>query len=453
MFRFAIQNVLSRPMRTALAVLGMTVAIMGMVSLFSIAEGLTQVIGNTLSRAPGLVAMQRGAPIPLFSTLPKSWLLELESLPGISAVSPECWARANVIEGKVVVSPPRLLCGSDIRRRNQLQTGIYREDIVAGRYLGDADVGTLNCVVSRQIAEEHGKHVGDVLEVNGYELTLVGIYYTGSLLLDVAIILDDSRFREMARFDAETVSSFYIEQDGTASDEELLSRIQDHFRGRGPRSWQAGALLTGGTGNPLSDIARVLDRAIKELGRPAEGPEQAGRGSRESPPDSKPTAKAGSGKSESSVEDDPMEVRLAADWAGRIDKFAEDLDLALWLLTSLGVFIALVSVINTMLMSVTERIGEFGILRANGWSKLDLMQLIAWESFLLGISGGALGCLLGWSLTIVVNAAYPHRFNLFASPSLLLFALGFSAVLGVVSGLYPALWAARLNPMEAIRRN
>lgn len=474
MFSFALRNVMSRPVRTALAILGMTVAIMGMVSLFSIAEGLNQVIGNTLNRVPGLVAMQRGAPIPLFSTLPKTWLNELEAIPGVRAVSPECWARANVIEGQVVVSPPRLLCGIDIVRRNRLETGVYRDDIVLGRFLNEEDLGTNHCVVSTQIASEHDKQVGETIEVNGYDLTIVGLYYTGSLLLDVAIIMDDSRFREMARFDANTVSSFYIEQDGTASDQELLDRIQEHFRGRGPKAWQGSALLSGsGSGNPLQDLLRGADQYFRQLTRGTESPttdsaeslsspatrpneKLAPAETQQAPPrEAEPRRSSSRSKkgSESSVDDDPMEVRLATEWAGRIDKFAEDLNLALWLLTSLGVFIALISIINTMLMSVTERISEFGILRANGWSRLALMQLIGWESFLLGVTGGFLGCLSGWSLTIIVNAAFPQRFNLFASPSLLLFALGFSAALGLLSGLYPAFWAARLNPMEAIRRN
>lgn len=453
MFRFALQNILSRPVRTSLAVLGMTVAILGMVSLFSIAEGLDQVVGNTLNRVPGLVAMQRGAPIPLFSTLPEAWLEELEEIPGVRAVSPESWARANVIEGEVVVSPPRLLCGTDILRRNQLETGIYREDIVAGRYLDAEDIGTRNCVVSRQIAEEHGKQIGDTLEVNGYDLKIVGLYYTGSLLLDVAIIIDDGPFREMARFDASTVSSFYIERDDTVTDEEILKRIKDRFRGRGPKAWQGTSMLAGSGGNPLSMLAESFDRALKSLAKPQNDSNLAREQSAEGEANSTDSDSTAATHSETTVADDPMEVRLATDWAGRVDKFAEDLDLALWLLTSLGIFIAVVSIVNTMLMSVSERVSEFGVLRANGWSRSHLMQLVAWESFLLGITGGIFGCLLGWGLTLAVNSAFPQRFSLYASPSLLAFALFFSAILGAGSGLYPAWWAARLKPMDAIRRN
>ncbi len=454
MFSFALKNILSRPTRSALAVVGMTVAILGMVGLFSIAEGLDQVVGSTLNRVPGFVAMQRGAPIPLFSTLPRAWTEELEAIPGVRAVSPECWIRANVIDGKMIISPPRLLCGSDIIRRNRLNIGIYREDIVEGRYLEEQDVGTLNCVISKPIAKEHNKKVGDPIEVNGQQLNIVGIYFTGSILLDVAIIMDANRFRELARFDEQTVSSFYIEQDGSVPDDVLLQRIKDHFRGRGPGNFRGSMLFSGSDSkeNPLTSFIKQIDQALKQkpgksnsksLGHSKQKKESAKRSSRT----------PGTSKKEGTVADDPMEVRLAADWSGRINKFAEDLDLALGILTSLGLFIAVVSIINTMLMSVTERVGEFGILRANGWSKWDLIRLITFESLLLGIAGGLIGTVLGWTMTLIVNASFPTKFELYASPNLLVFAFCFSAILGVVSGLYPAIWAAQLKPMEAIRRN
>ncbi len=454
MFSFALKNILSRPMRSALAVTGMTVAILGMVGLFSIAEGLDQAVGNTLNRVPGFVAMQRGAPIPLFSTLPREWTEELEKIPGVRAVSPECWVRANVIDGKMIISPPRLLCGSDIVRRNRLNIGVYRDDIIEGRYLQKEDVGTLNCVISKPIAQEHNKKVGDLIEVNGQQLKIVGIYFTGSILLDVAIIMDANRFRELARFDDQSVSSFYIEQDGSVPDEILLQRIKDHFRGRGPGNVRGSILFTnsGSRENPVTSFIRQVDRALKQNSeKSTEKNRKTSRITNNNNPGEQ--AKNQTEKKEGTVTDDPMEVRLAADWSGRINKFAEDLDLALGILTSLGLFIAVVSIVNTMLMSVTERVAEFGILRANGWSKFDLVRLITYESLLLGIAGGLIGIVAGWTLTVLVNASFPAKFELYASPGLLIFSFCFSAVLGVLSGLYPAIWAAQLKPMEAIRRN
>jgi putative ABC transport system permease protein len=95
---------------------------------------------------------------------------------------------------------------------------------------------------------------------------------------------------------------------------------------------------------------------------------------------------------------------------------------------------------------------EFGVLRANGWSRRQVMHLVLAESALLGLAGGASGCLFGWTATHVVNWWFRHRIYLYASPSLLVVCLAFSIVLGMAGGLYPAWWSVQRSPMDAIRR-
>jgi putative ABC transport system permease protein len=121
-------------------------------------------------------------------------------------------------------------------------------------------------------------------------------------------------------------------------------------------------------------------------------------------------------------------------------------------MTAVGVVIAVISIINTMLMSVSERTIEFGILRANGWSRRDLLKLITAESSLIGIAGGILGAFFGWVATLVLNQIWPDRLHLYATPGLLAFSVAFATVLGLIGGLYPAWLAGRMVPMDAIRR-
>ena len=121
-------------------------------------------------------------------------------------------------------------------------------------------------------------------------------------------------------------------------------------------------------------------------------------------------------------------------------------------MTGIGVSIAFVGIVNTMLMSVTERFIEFGILKANGWSNGEVMRLISFESALLGVVGGLVGCLLGWIATHAINGHWPTRIHLYAGPRLLIASVCFSTVLGILGGLYPAIRAARMMPMDAIRR-
>jgi putative ABC transport system permease protein len=439
MLKFAIRNLMTRPLRSLLSLIGLTVAIMGMIGLFSVAGGLNAMVSDTFGRIKGLVAMQPGAPIPLFSRLPAAWGAEIARVPGVRYVSPEIWTRANVINGKTIISPPRFLFGADIATRLKLSQGVYRNDIIDGRFLSDSDRGKMNAVISRPIAEEFHKKVGDTLTVNGYEMKIVGVYYCNSLLLDVAIILDINEVRRMTRFGNDSISAYYIEQTGDVSDPVLTRRIQDVFKGRQIQPWQPSTSRESlGTGSVFLDL---LARLLSELPFPTASPGSATASV--TPKGTHAVAKPAAL---------PIEVRSASDWAERFQDFSADLNLFLTIMSGIGVTIAVLSIVNTMLMSVTERIIEFGILKANGWTRYDVMRLITSESAVLGLCGGISGCIVGWFGTGVINSIWPDRIHLVAGPGLLLFGAAFSTALGILGGLYPAIWAMRMMPMDAIRR-
>jgi len=386
-------------------------------------------------------------------------------------VNAEIWQRVNLIEGKMIVSPPRFLFGTDIASRLRLRHGVYREDLVAGRFLRPEDRGNFHAVISRQIAEEFGKGVGDTLRVNGQDLEVVGIYHCGTLLLDVAIILDIDQVRSMTRFGNDAVSGFYIEQTGEVVDDELVRRIQVAFRGRELDPWKpssAGAhngFLEGLAREFVSSFRRASGSSGETLSQsnskiptegspsdPHEGIEARQLSSGASGTSRSANERKDTSKSSPSLDRLPIEVRSAADWAERFEDFSADLDIFLLIMSGIGVTIAVMSIINTMLMSVSERIIEFGILKANGWSRFDVLRLITSESALLGFGGGVLGSCIGWGATQVLNSIWPTRIHLVASPGLLLFATAFSTILGVSGGLYPAIWAMRMSPMDAIRK-
>lgn len=464
MFKFALGNLASRPVRSTLSILGLTVAIAGMVGLFSIAGGIDQLVSSTFEMIPGLLVQQRGAPVPLFSTLPAAWQQELEQMDGVAVVNPEILVRANVIDGKTIISPPRFLLGLDIPSRLRLQQGVYADCLDSGRFLEPDDAGTMNCVVARQIAEEFGKQLGDTLKVNGYDVTIVGTYYCGSMLLDVSILMDIGSVRRISRFDPESVSVYYLETNGVRDDEELSRAIEQQFADRGLSSWAPSAALgplldaaAAPASNPLTDFFKNYDRELKgTAAAPQDAVDVTDGGSAGETTQEAPTAAVADGlrglDARPSEAESPIEVRSADDWADRFEEFSADLNLFLTLMTTIGVVIAVLSIVNTMLMSVTERRTEFGVLRANGWSRGHILRLVTCESALLGLVGGLLGALLGWAATLVINRLFPDRVSLHAGPGLLLFSIAFSIALGMLGGLYPAWTAARLSPMEAIRR-
>lgn len=111
------------------------------------------------------------------------------------------------------------------------------------------------------------------------------------------------------------------------------------------------------------------------------------------------------------------------------------------------------SVINTMTMSVAERTREIGIRKAIGATDGKIMRQFVAESAVIGLIGGLLGLGLGYALASAFNAAgNASGTSLFlVTGRLAVGSVVFAFVLGILSGLYPAWHAARMNPVQALR--
>jgi putative ABC transport system permease protein len=128
---------------------------------------------------------------------------------------------------------------------------------------------------------------------------------------------------------------------------------------------------------------------------------------------------------------------------------------------TLALLVASIGIANTMVMAVYERTREIGILKAIGASPGDIRRLFVAESSFIGLVGGVAGTILGWLLGLGLNRLIlailrwqemPVRGTFFVVNGwLVVLALTFATVVGLLSGLYPASRAARLDPIEALR--
>jgi ABC-type antimicrobial peptide transport system permease subunit len=142
-------------------------------------------------------------------------------------------------------------------------------------------------------------------------------------------------------------------------------------------------------------------------------------------------------------------------------RFFAILDLFLGIFGSLALAVASLGIINTLVMSILERRREIGIMKAIGASDGDVQKLFFAEAGAMGIFGGAVGVLLGWIIGRVINfgtRVYMQRQQQFTPDDvwlvplwLVLGAIGFSVVVSLLAGLYPAARAARLDPVQALR--
>jgi putative ABC transport system permease protein len=108
-----------------------------------------------------------------------------------------------------------------------------------------------------------------------------------------------------------------------------------------------------------------------------------------------------------------------------------------------------IGIMNIMLVSVTERTREIGVRKALGATRGNILLQFMIEALTLCILGGAVGILLGVAATIVL--ARVMHWNTLISPSAVVVAFGFSALVGLFFGIWPARRAARLDPIVALR--
>jgi putative ABC transport system permease protein len=141
-------------------------------------------------------------------------------------------------------------------------------------------------------------------------------------------------------------------------------------------------------------------------------------------------------------------------------QFFAVLDLFLGIFGSLALAVASIGIINTLVMAILERRREIGIMKAIGASDGDVKGLFFAEAGVMGVFGGFVGVALGWTIGRAINLGtnvylkrlhFPPEQIWFVPWWLVIGAIVFAIIVSLLSGLYPASRAARLDPVQALR--
>jgi putative ABC transport system permease protein len=408
MWRFAWQSLVTRPTRTCLAVLGLTIPILAILGLFSLTQGIRSLMGDTLAKMNGLMVVRANAPAPVFSDLPATLADDLRRLPGTRVVAPEVWKICPPIEGRNLLARAAvemltrkddsrfsaiarsiLLEGMKLPEHLHLKSAVFEHGLLpaergGGRYFRMEDVGKPVVMISTKIARDYPnsdrspKKVGETLQVGGKPFTIIGLYETGSMMVDDTVVMEITTARALLGLGRDDVSTYYIEPNQDTNVNDLADRI-------------AGAV-----------------------------------------PD--------------------VEVRTMSQLNLRVGNIMGKLDLFLLMTVGLALLVGGVGIANTMLMSATERYVEFGVMRANGWTSGNVLGLVTAESACLGLLSGLVASVLALVGIAIVNAWLSgSELALQMTPGLVLASNATAVAIATVAGLYPAWRASRMTPMDAIR--
>ena len=408
-FIIAIRSLSANKLRSALTMLGIIIGIGAVIAIMAGGRGMETYVTSTLEElgtdvlyvqpvnpdAPGAAAMS-----PMFAT-PSLTLDDAEAIariPSVLGVAPTNENFVELIFGDETIA-------SVIEGTTPEFKEAFGSEIASGQFISERNVASRDSVVvlgSETAKDLFGDEdpVGQKIKINKKRFTVIGVLAPkGSAMLGFSL-------DELVVVPITTYQTRLFTQ-RTPSGEDAVQSI--------------GVLVSGP--EVMDDVKADIETTLRQRHRIDEDE-----------------------KDDFSIVSMEQMIGIFSDITGVVSIF-------LAFIASIGLLVASIGIMNIMLVSVTERTREIGIRKAVGAKRRDILVQFLLEAATLSLVGGAAGIALGWTLAFAISfiaglAGFPMQAAL--SPFHVIIAVSVSIIIGLVSGIYPALRAARLNPIDAL---
>ncbi len=385
-----IKNLTFRKMRTFLTLLGIIIGITAIVALVSIGEGMTKSVNEQFDRLGAdkiFVASMMTGGGGTGEGLTDKDLNKIRKIPGVKVVIPV----VTLVAGSEFKGEEKALSITGVPAREAEQTfsdaQAYR--VFRGRWLGPGD--RRKATIGFNIHDDFYRvkvDVGDKIEIQGNEVDVIGIFAdTGDNDQNNRIFMDFDYLREIMN-KGDDITSMVVRVDDIGKAEAVSIRIKEALEKNHDTS---------------SFVVLTSQELVKQI-------------------------------------TDSFKV-IQVVFGG---------------IAAVSLIVGGVGIANTMIMNVLERTKEIGIMKATGAKSTHVLKMIVVESGIIGIIGGSIGIFIGYIISLGINVAAEQYLGAnvlttAVTSQLAGFALGFSFVIGILSGLYPAYRASKLDPIVALR--
>ncbi|MBL4845720.1 MAG: ABC transporter permease [Planctomycetes bacterium] len=433
---YAIHQLRQRPLRTALTTCGVAVGVTALVVLVSLASGVEHFLVKQFSAnelVTRVTVYQRGGG--------RSLMGDPDEKPG-PAITDEAIEQLAALPGATVSFPvvmPFLLAESKERLEHvpafglplKAISGTYHEAIQAGKYWERNDAGAV-CVLPSTLLPQLG--IPTPQEAIGMEIAVTSFRSAGKYEVRRIEVPDgeggtkrESRFKRGEDVDVQTMQVVGVYDSEAFGFEGMFMHV------------------------PLAE-AITLQTKYGLPNRQKEGEYE------------RAIVKAASPQPEA-IEALKAEVERRGYGAQTVYDILTPLKWVFFFIKGLlavfggiGLLVAFFGIANTMLMAVLERTREIGVLKALGARNRDVRRIFLCEAFAIGFLGGVIGLGFGWIAGVIVDkilsSMADREISVFlVSPILAASVIGIAMLVAGIAGLYPAWRAARLIPVEALRRD
>jgi putative ABC transport system permease protein len=407
-FNMAVKSLLSNKLRSALTMLGMIIGVSSVIILMSVGAGLQNYITSTFASlgtnllfiqaanpdAPGLASISAGLAPP---SLTLSNLDAITKLRSVTAGIP-----VNENFAKVIAGNKDFVAVLDAS--NSEYQSLYGFTLKSGQFISEANLARRDMVVVLgSNVESHlfdgANPLGKQVKIKDKYFTVIGVMNPRGMST-FGFSWDDLMIMPITTFQARLFPSKTA--DGEDSVQQIVVRVDP--------AWTQ------------SEATAEIETLLKKLHH----------------------IKAGNNNDFSIMSPEQL--------LNTFSTITLALTVFLGLIGSISLLVGGIGIMNIMLVSVTERTREIGLRKAIGAKRRDILTQFLFEAGMLSLSGGAIGLVFAWLVTIGISQVNFSGFSISAviSPFILLTAVLVSMFIGLASGIYPAMRASRLNPIDAL---
>jgi len=403
-FRFAIQALIGNKLRTFLSLLGVTIGIFAIISVFTVVDSLEKNIRNSVESLGDDVVFVTKWPWAMGGEYPW-WKYYQRPLPSIQEL-PVLEKRLDLAQAVTFVAgagnKTARYEGNDVEDIGVAAVShdyqnVYGFELSSGRYFSllESTTGKPVAIIGANIAEalfEGDNPLGKVIKFMGVKARVIGVFEkAGDSIIgnsdDDNIVVPVNYGRNFLRLNSESVNPMFMVKAKEGVSTEMLK----------------------------GDLTRVI-RSLRRLSPKA---------------------------------DDNFALNETSIISQGLDMMFSVIDLAGIIIGGFSLLVGGFGIANIMFVSVKERTNIIGIQKSLGAKNHFILLQFLFEAIVLCLIGGALGLLLVYGGTLVANNQID--FKIVMSSSNIIMGLWVSVLIGVISGLVPAISASRLDPVEAIR--
>ena len=386
--RMSVMNISQNRMRSALTVLGILIGVTAVIALITTVNGVSSSLTSTFSSMGAGTLTLSVSGSDLKSGLSSEDLATLSALDCVDGVTPSASLSARVSKGRNYES------SMSVTGRNEYWFSINEEAVVRGRTFNHLDMEGMNfvCLISDELLETffYGVDpVGEMVYIGGMEFLVVGVFDSDA----------DSSISGMMSGSADFLIPYTtaLKLNGTSLVTSATVYIAD--------GWTSDDAVT--------QLENTLDPMF-------------------------------------SFEDDTYTLTTMDTLEDTMESMMSMMAALLGGIASIALLVGGIGIMNMMLTSVTERTTEIGLKKALGAKPREIQAQFLIESFILSVSGGVIGVVLGIALSFGLCKAMGTGFAV--SYGAIALGVGFSAAVGILFGWAPARKASSLNPIEALKR-